>query len=86
MCSKGLSKQTFNILPKIKEMDGLVTPERQRIIVETHPEVSFTVLAGRPMAFHKSKPDGRAERLASLRTVFADVDDHAGRRICGHPT
>ncbi len=44
-----------------------------------HPEVSFTVLAGKPMACHKSKPEGRAERLASLRTVFPDIDDHPAK-------
>ncbi len=53
-------------------------------MVETHPEVDFTVLAGRPMEYHKSKPEGRAERLASLRTVFADVDDHADRSVRGY--
>ncbi len=41
-------------------------------------QVSFTVLAGRPMACHKSKQEGLAERLASLRDVFVDVEQHVG--------
>ena len=32
------------------------------------------------MAHHKSKPEGRAERLELLRTVFADVDGHVERK------
>ena len=60
-----------------------MTPERQEHLVEVHPEVCFTVLAGAPMAHHKSKPEGRAERLAALRRVFHDVDVHAEKRIAG---
>lgn len=69
----GISKQAFAILPKIREVDFVMTPERQQHLVEVHPEVSFTVLAGAPMAHHKSNPQGPAERLAALRRVFPDV-------------
>jgi predicted RNase H-like nuclease len=80
---KGVSVQTFSLLPKIKEVDRLMTPERQRKLVEVHPEVSFTVLAGQPMSFNKSKSEGRAERLAVLQPVFSDLDSHATRKIPG---
>ena len=83
MSGKGLSKQAFFILGKIREVDRLLTLSRQQTLVETHPEVSFTLLAGRPMSHHKSGPEGRAERHASLRTVFPDIDTHAARRIPG---
>jgi predicted RNase H-like nuclease len=33
------------------------------------------------MAYRKGKPEGRAERLALLRTVFTDIDSHVGRKI-----
>ena len=77
LSGKGISRQLFGIFPRIRDVDRLMTPERQRFIVETHPEVSFALLAGRAMAYHKSKPQGRDERLALLRIVFADVDSHA---------
>jgi predicted RNase H-like nuclease len=76
---KGISRQTFGILGKIEDVDLLMTPDRQRHVVEVHPEVCFTLLAGAPMTSHKATPDGRAERLAALRGVFADVDDHAAK-------
>ena len=43
---KGLSKQLFGIIPKIREVDRLLTCERQRSIVETHPEVCFADIGG----------------------------------------
>ena len=73
----GISRQVFGILPKIHEVDGVVTPELQRRLVEVHPEVSFTCLAGAPMTCHKAHPRGRVERLAALRHAFPDIDDHA---------
>jgi predicted RNase H-like nuclease len=80
---KSLSKQTYAILPKIREVDGLVTPELQASFVEMHPEVSFTIMVGRPMAFPKKEPEGRAERLAALRTDLSDIDDHLGNKPRG---
>jgi len=80
---KGLSKQAFAIFPKIREVDDLMTPARQQSFFEVHPEVCFTVLADKPMSFHKSKPEGRAERLEALRTVFPDIDEHANVRLPG---
>jgi predicted RNase H-like nuclease len=73
----GLSRQTFGILSKIEEVDRLVSPERQQHLVEVHPEVSFTALAGAPMAHSKRTTEGRAERLHALRGVFPDVEAHA---------
>ena len=80
---KGISKQAFGILPKIREVDDLITPARQDSFVEVHPEVCFTVLAGAPMTWPKRTPDGRQERLHALRTAFSDVDAISGRRISG---
>src|SRR5271166_1460230 len=71
---RGLSRQTFGILPKIAEVDRLMTPERQSHLVEVHPEVGFSVLSGHPMSRHKATPEGHAERLAALRRLFPDVD------------
>ncbi len=79
----GLSRQAFSLLPKVREADGFVTPQRQRHVFEVHPEVSFTAIAGRPMAHYKKTPAGRAERLETLRQVFGDSAVHARWRIGG---
>jgi predicted RNase H-like nuclease len=83
---KGISRQLFGILPKIRELDQLQSPHLQEGLVEMHPELSFTELAGAPMQFHKSKPEGRSERLHALRPEFPDVESASAPRLRGtHP-
>ena len=72
-CGKGISKQLFNILPKIAEVERIESPRLQAHLFEMHPELSFAVLAGAPMRFAKRTAAGRAERIAALRPVFGDV-------------
>jgi predicted RNase H-like nuclease len=79
----GISRQAFGILPKIDEIDRLITPERQHHLVEVHPEVSFTALAGTPMAHYKRTGEGHTERLRALSGVFPDVEVHAATRVAG---
>jgi predicted RNase H-like nuclease len=68
---RGLQKQTYNILPKIREADGCLTPALQQRVVESHPEVSFWALAGTaPLAHAKRTEAGRALRLRLLETAF----------------
>src|SRR5207248_8623660 len=70
--ASGVSRQAFNLLPKIAEVDALVTPTRQSQVREVHPELAFAALAGGvPMAWPKRTAAGRAERLAALHV--ADV-------------
>lgn len=67
---KGVSIQTWAIVPKIMEVDGLLRADeaRHEIVREVHPEVSFFFLNGeRPMSTPKRKADGQAERLSVLR-------------------
>ena len=53
-----ISQQTFNLFPKIREVDALMTPELQNRVRECHPELVFWRLNGeRPLALPK-KPDG----------------------------
>jgi predicted RNase H-like nuclease len=77
-CGKAISKQLFNILPKIREVDALVTPQRQRRLLEMSPELSLAVLAGAPMAHPKTAPAGRAERIDALGRVFGpeEIERH----------
>ncbi|MGE0041457.1 MAG: DUF429 domain-containing protein [Vicinamibacterales bacterium] len=68
-----LSRQAFGILPKIAEMDALITPALQAAVREGHPEVVFRVLARGGLAASKRTAEGRAERLALLATAGVDV-------------
>ena len=63
---EGLTRQMWNILPKIREVDDWLTPAGNRTFREGHPELSFTAAAGRPMAHYKKTREGEAERLAAL--------------------
>ena len=58
----GLSKQAYHLLPKIREVDALMTARRQRTIVEAHPELCFARLIGHPCHEPKRTAAGRAER------------------------
>jgi predicted RNase H-like nuclease len=47
---KGISKQTFAILPRIKEVDDLLAkrPDLHRKVFEVHPELCFAAWSGSP--------------------------------------
>ena len=71
-----LNKQSFGILGKVREMDGIITPDLQIRIREAHPEVSFFVMAGLAAATSgKKKKEGREERIDMLRNHFYQVND-----------
>jgi predicted RNase H-like nuclease len=61
-----ISKQAHAILPKIRDVDRAVTPDRGRFIREVHPEVIFCTLKGEPLMYSKKTSAGRSERLAIL--------------------
>jgi len=66
VCAKGLSKQSFNLLAAMAEVDRAMTPGRQARIFECHPELAFAQLAGRPLIHAKRTAAGIAERVALL--------------------
>jgi predicted RNase H-like nuclease len=76
---KGYSMQGFGILPLVRSVDQIMTPELQARIREGHPEVSFAAMAGRPLQHPKLRPAGKQERLELLRAEFADLDDQIAR-------
>jgi|GEM_PF-71361 len=71
-----LSKQTWNIMPKIKEIDSfLQTFEGSGKIREMHPELCFWGLnRQQPMRFNKKKQQGFDERLQVVRRYFPQSD------------
>jgi predicted RNase H-like nuclease len=82
---KAISKQTFHILPKIREVDRLLAPATtlQEHLFEMCPELSFAVLVGGPMRHAKRTAEGRAERQAALARVFGRVADLVARPPTG---
>lgn len=78
-----LSRQVWGIIPKIKQVDKLLTADmtaRSRIR-EIHPEICFWSLAGRKsMACSKKLKDGIEERKEVLLSVYPhtkEVVDYA---------
>lgn len=66
---RGLSKQTWAIVPKIREVDSFLvgTPEARTIVMESHPEVAFWGLNGqKPLKHNKKTPEGLRERIGIL--------------------
>jgi len=64
----GLSKQAFHLFDKLRDLDGWITPHRQKRCIEAHPELAFALLnGGKPVLSQKRKPEGRAERMHLLR-------------------
>lgn len=70
---KSISKQSFAIYPKIREVDDLLRqrPELLDVVFEVHPEVCFQAWNdGRPMAHAKKSPEGGAARRALIAASF----------------
>jgi Protein of unknown function (DUF429) len=75
--AKGISRQAFNILSKIREVDDLLNarPELRLVMREIHPELCFYELAGgKPMTNGKTSRLGKEERRAALGRAFPDLD------------
>ncbi|GIX48280.1 MAG: hypothetical protein KatS3mg131_2491 [Candidatus Tectimicrobiota bacterium] len=65
----GLSRQAFGLLPKVREVDRLLSPSWQATVYEAHPELAFAALAGRPLAASKKTRAGRQARLHLLQSA-----------------
>jgi predicted RNase H-like nuclease len=73
----GISQQCFRLIPKLNEVDSLMTPALQARVRESHPELAFTVLnGGQPMRFSKKKAPGRADRIAVLESAWGRYGMH----------
>jgi predicted RNase H-like nuclease len=84
-CDRGISQQLFGILPKIREVDSLMTPARQAQVREAHPEVTFAVLSGKGsgLCHYKKTRAGEAERLALLGRFLPRFEPSAERTRLG---
>ena len=73
----GVSAQAYALAPKILEVDEVARTDAR--IIEVHPEVSFTAMAGAEMAFSKTTWNGQKarERLLTENKIRLP-DDLAG--------
>jgi predicted RNase H-like nuclease len=67
---RGISKQTFNIMPKVAELDRLIDDANQHRVVEVHPECSFKFLNGDESLASKKTLEGRVARRRLLSDHF----------------
>ncbi len=68
---KALSKQLFNIVAKVGEVDAVQSPLLQERLFEACPELSFAVMQhDAPMQHSKRSAIGQAERIAVLHEHF----------------
>ena len=84
----GISKQSFFLFPKMREVDAVMTPALQDRVVEIHPELAFTAIADEPMASPKRTREGRLQRLDALETAGFDrtaLDPHPLKRREAQP-
>ena len=66
----GLSRQSFGILRKIKEVDELMSAEIQNRVFEVHPELCFYEMNGsKPIESGKRSSAGAAERRRLLEGI-----------------
>jgi predicted RNase H-like nuclease len=80
-----LTIECFNIVPKIRHVDALMTPERQAFVREVHPELVFAILSGRGHGLVEPKRTEAGERLRLrlLRRVAPRFDPSAVRATLG---
>jgi predicted RNase H-like nuclease len=77
---KSVSKQAWAIMPKIIEVDRLLTAKSQRAVREAHPEVTFAHLnGGTALTLSKHSEGGRRDRVALLTPYFPDIVSQLGK-------
>jgi predicted RNase H-like nuclease len=76
----GISQQLWCIRHKLRDVNTAMTPGRQVKLRETHPELVFWRLAGRPLDSKKSE-SGREQRIKLLRNNgIRDIERWLGMR------
>jgi len=71
-----LTLQTLNLLPRIEDVDRVMTPALQARVFEVHPELSFAAMDdGRPVVAPKRTADGARQRRHLLARVGVTVPE-----------
>lgn len=78
LCGKGLPKQSYMILPKIRELDlalRALTEETRERVYETHPEVAFSEMSAKAtLGASKHTEAGIALRTRLIGEEFSPED------------
>ncbi len=78
LTGRHLTKQSFYIAAKIREVDEEIRPGLQERVYEVHPELCFRALhGGNPLANNKKRLAGRLERWSLLRRVLPGLPEQA---------
>ncbi len=77
LTQKGISRQAFGLAPKVLQVDAWVRRTRQRV-VEVHPELCFSTLAGAPLSTSKATWAGVQTRRRLLAEAGVDLPDDLG--------
>ena len=78
LTGKGLSKQSWNICPKIREMDQFLqkNKEAREVFIESGPELCYSILNdNKPMEYYKKTRQGMQERLFILKSYCKCKDN-----------
>jgi predicted RNase H-like nuclease len=77
MTNRKISIQTWNIIPKIKEVDTLISENinARNKIKETHPEICFWALKGEHLKYSKKTKAGFNERKELLNSIYLHTND-----------
>ena len=77
MTTRKISIQTWNIIPKIKEVDTLISENInvRNKIKEIHPEVCFWALKGEHLKYSKKTKAGFNERKELLNSIYHHTDN-----------
>jgi predicted RNase H-like nuclease len=84
---RGMSQQAYQLLPKIHQVDCYLRENafRAHCVIEVHPEVSFAMWnGGTPMAFRKSKSEGRGERAQLIDFVWPQERERLWELVRAH--
>lgn len=77
LTGKSISKQAWNIIPKIREVDTFLIENeifRDRV-KETAPEICFQAFTGLPVRYSKKDNKGFLERKEVLKSVFPFTEE-----------
>ncbi len=85
LTGRKLSKQAWNIVPKIREVDAAVRANPTCSVRECHPEVCLWGILGSPEPEPKRTPAGAVARLAALGRFLPGVGDAVERFVAGAP-
>ena len=81
-----LSRQTWGLVPKIREVDELMRRygQAKEVVREAHPELLFRGLAGGPMVHNKKTREGFTERMTILQLFEPDAKSLIATAFLAH--